>query len=117
MVRCGVWVVVSVAMYHLDSSWLDGLLYVALQRGIGATALRTHAKHRSHDVEHCRDEQHDGENQHGDEHLLLIFVARGPEVDQDDADAVECVEEQGRDERQRDDPYDASAEDGDGVVV
>src|SRR5579875_735839 len=86
------------------------------RRGVTG-ARRAHTKDRRQDVERHRDEADDRGSQHDVEHLLLILVAGWPEVNQDDADAVEGVVQQRGDQRGGDQPDDACTEDGNRVVV
>src|SRR5215470_7028669 len=89
----------------------------ALHRHTSAIALRADAEDWRDHVVCDRYKYQDGHYQHDVEHLPLIFVARGPEVDEDDANAIEAVEEDRRDQCQRDEADRPVTENSNSIVV
>src|SRR5690242_2352139 len=88
-----------------------------LHRRHGTRPLWTDAKDRCDDEVRHRQEAENRDGQHDIEHLTLILVARRPKVNQNDADAVECVKKHRANQRERDEAYGPEAEDADGIVI
>src|SRR5258706_15283539 len=76
-----------------------------------------YTKDRRDDKIPHRQEAYNRHNQYSPEHGSLIAYAPGDEVNQHNTDAVECMIEEGCDQRQRNNAYNGGSEQGYSLVV